>query len=88
MTARTTSRTAPILIWCFALIPSRPHNHAPASRNAVKVVISPAAIAYGRRFVPVPPPAKTIGSTGRMHGVKAVMTPAAKAIGTRMSTVF
>jgi hypothetical protein len=40
-------------------------------------------MAYGRRFVPAPP-ASTIGSTGRMHGVNTVMTPAANAIGTRM----
>ena len=55
----------------------------------MKVVISPAAIAYGRRFVSAEaPPASTIGSTGRMQGVNAVITPAANAIGTRMAMLF
>src|SRR3954467_11208726 len=80
------SRTAPIwILWCSP-IPSRPHSHAPARRNAVKVVTSPAAMAYGRRLVPATP-AKMIGRTGRMHGVKTVITPAANAIGTRTITL-
>ena len=87
VTASTSNSAAPIWIWCFALIPSRPHNQAPASRNAVKVVIRPAAIAYGRLVLPAPP-ASTIGSTGRMQGVNAVMMPAANAIGTRISILI
>src|SRR4051795_7051852 len=68
-------------------MPSSPQSQAPARRNAVNVVTSPAAMAYGRRFVPAPP-ASTIGSTGRMQGVNTVITPAANAIGTRTITVF
>jgi hypothetical protein len=55
--------------------------HAPARTNSVKVVTSPATIAYGRRRPPVPPPARRIGSTGRMHGVRTVTRPATNAIG-------
>ncbi len=52
----------------------------------MNVVTSPVAMAYGRRFVPLLPPASTIGSTGRMHGVNAVRIPAANAIGIRTGT--
>ena len=59
---------------------------APASVNSVKNVTSPATIAYGRRGVAeVPPPARMIGSTGRTHGLNAVITPAANAIGIRIA---
>ncbi len=44
-----------------------------------KVTASPAMIAYGRRRLPLAPPASTIGSTGRTHGEIAVISPATKA---------
>ena len=45
VSASSPSSTAPIWIWCCVPIPSSPQSHAPASRNAVNVVTSPAAIA-------------------------------------------
>jgi hypothetical protein len=48
-----------------------------------KLATSPAMIAYGRRPLPVAPPARTIGSTGRTQGEIAVMMPARKAIPSR-----
>ena len=54
-----------------------------ASVKAVKLATSPATIAKGRRGPPEALPAKTIGRTGRTHGLIAVTMPATKAMPTR-----
>ena len=66
--------------------PSAERIDAAASVNSVKLATSPAMIANGRRAVPLAPPASTIGSTGRMHGDTAVMTPARNPMPSRTST--
>ena len=82
VSASSSSIPAPIRIWYLARMCSSLKIHAPASVNSVNVATRPATIAYGRRRVPDDvPPARMIGSTGRMHGVNAVISPAANAMG-------
>jgi hypothetical protein len=54
--------------------------------KALKLAISPAMIAYGRRPPPVAPPAKRMGSTGRTQGEIAVTKPAANPTRSRTIT--
>ena len=63
--------------------PSAERIDAAASVKRVKLATRPAMIANGRRPEPLAPPASTIGSTGRMHGDTAVITPARKPIPSR-----